>query len=397
MKPFLHGTRVLDLTHMLPGPFGTLLLADLGAEVIKVERPDGGDANRHREPMAGEESHAHRLRNRNKRSVALDLKDERGLDAFFDLVETADALVEAFRPGTADRLGIGYDDVRSVDEDIVYCSLTGYGQDGPYSQRPGHDLNYIGVGGLLSLTGPADGEPTSPGYPVSDFGGGLYLALAIAAGLASRARGNGGGYVDIGMTDAVASFGLTHAHEYFGDGTVPERGRTMFTGGHPAYGVFEAADGELLTISAPEKRFWDNLCDAIDRPDLKDRHVGMGSASADDVAEQFRTELSARSRAEWLDRFDEHDVPAGPVNDYDEVYDDEQLRDRAVFERRAAEPDETYVRAPLEFGADRLPSVDPAPALGGDSTDLLAEIGYSDDEIEGLVDAGVVGTPDRSV
>lgn len=393
MHPFLEGIRVLDLSQMLPGPFGTLLLADLGAEVIKVERPGGGDENRHREPLADEESYAHRFRNRNKRSIALDLKDERGREAFLGLAETADAVVEAFRPGTVERLGIGYDDVSAVNEEIVYCSLTGYGQDGPYAMRPGHDLNYIGVSGLLSLTGSSDGEPSSPGYPIADFAGGLHLALAIAAGVAGRLHGNGGGYVDVSMTDAVASFGLVHAHEFFGGETTPRRGETMFTGGHPGYGVFETADGEYVTISAPEKRFWENLCEAIDRPDLKSRHVGMGATSdSDDVAEELRAELAKRPHGEWLERFDEYDVPAGPVNDYDEMFEDDHLQNRNVFDRQ--ETGDTYIRAPLEFGADRTPPIEPPPTLGEHSVALLDELGYDDAEIDGLIDDGVVASPE---
>ncbi len=391
MRPFLEGIRVLDLSQMLPGPFATLMLADLGAEVIKVERPDGGDENRHRDPTADGESYAHRFRNRNKRSIAIDLKDERGRDAFLDLAATADAVVDGFRPGTVDRLGIGYDAVSAVNDDVVYCSLTGYGQEGPYAMRPGHDLNYIGASGLLSLTGAPDEPPTPPGYPVSDFAGGLYLALAIAAGVASRHTGNGGGYVDVSMTDAVASFGLTHAHEYFGDGTTPRRGRTMFTGGHPGYGTFEAADGEYVTVSAPEPRFWANLCQAIDRPDLTDRVDGMGAATAaDDVEDAIRAAIAERPHDEWLERFDEYDVPAGPVNDYAEMFDDEQLRQRPVFER-ADEDDATYIRSPLAFGADRTPPIAPPPTLGGDSVELLESLGYDAAEVADLVDAGVVG------
>ena len=166
MQAFLEGTRVLDLTQLLPGPYATTMLADLGAEVIKVERPGVGDPVRSRDPSVGDRSYTLLTRNRNKKSIAIDLKHDDGREAFLELARTADVVVESFRPGVVDRLGIGYDDVRKVNEDIVYCSITGYGQDGPYVSRSGHDLNYIGVAGLLGLTGESDGQPAG----VSDRG-----------------------------------------------------------------------------------------------------------------------------------------------------------------------------------------------------------------------------------
>jgi crotonobetainyl-CoA:carnitine CoA-transferase CaiB-like acyl-CoA transferase len=413
MAPLLNGIRVLDLTQMLPGPYGTLVLADLGAEVIKVEHPDGGDGNRHREPTDDGESWAHRLRNRNKRSIALDLKADRGRDVFLNLAATADVVVEAFRPGTADRLGIGYDAVRAANEDIVYCSLTGYGQDGPYADRPGHDLNYVGVAGLLSLTGVGENGPVPPGYPVSDFAGGLSLAFAVTAALVGVANGHGGDHVDVSMTDAVASFALTHAHQLFGGDAVPVRGETMFTGAHPAYQVFEAADGKYLTVSAPEAQFWTNLCEAIDRPDLKDRHVGLGTdpeADGEDLLAELRGAIAARPRDEWLERFTAFDVPAGPVNKFEEVFLDAHMQGRAVFERPAeaddladgaggpASPDGSTdpaaIRVPLEFDGDRTVPLEPAPALGADSAALLRDLGYDADEVATFSAAGILRMPD---
>lgn len=401
MGPFLDGVRVLDMTRLLPGPYATTTLADLGAEVVKVERPGVGDPVRQREPYADDRSYTHLTRNRNKKSVALNLKRECGRAVFLELARSADVVVESFRPGVVDRLGVGYDDVRAVNDDIVYCSISGYGQEGPYADRPGHDLNYIGVAGLLALTGEPDGIPTPPGYPIGDFVSGLYAALAIAAGVAGVRAGTGGDHIDVSMTDTVASFATVYLDRYEGRGEIPRRGETALTGSHPGYRVYEAGDGKLLSVAALEEHFWQHLCDALDTPELERHHIGPNGELADGiragVVDTIAEEIRTHPRAEWLDRFDRYDVPAAPVNEYDELFDDPQLTARGAFEELSLPgSDKTFRLAglPLQFAKERAVESTHAPRLGSHTVSLLSAVGYEADEIARLVDDGVAETDD---
>jgi crotonobetainyl-CoA:carnitine CoA-transferase CaiB-like acyl-CoA transferase len=240
-----------------------------------------------------------------------------------------------------------------------------------------------------------------PGYPISDLAGGLYAAFAIVAALAGRGLGRGGEYVDVSMTDAVASFALTYADRYFGEGAVPRRGETWLTGRHPAYRPFEAADGEYVTVGALEKHFWDNFCEAVGEPDLKERHVGpnefLPDAEHEAIVETFAERMAERPSEEWLDRFEEFDVPAGPVHGYDEVFGDEQLRARGLFEplELGDGREVGQVRTPLSFDGDRLAPGRPVSRLGGDTVEILGSAGYDEARVRELAEAGVVAIDDE--
>jgi crotonobetainyl-CoA:carnitine CoA-transferase CaiB-like acyl-CoA transferase len=399
MEPFLSDVRVLDLTRLLPGPYATTLLADLGAEVVRVEEPTRGDPVRHREPKVDGRSYTYLVRNRNKASVGIDLKADRGREAFMRLAETADVVVESFRPGVVDRLGVGYDDVREVNDDVVYCSLTGYGQTGPYADRPGHDVNYAGVAGLVGLTGDRDGPPTMPGYPVGDFAGGLYAAFAVVAAVAGVGMGKSGEYLDVSMTDAVASFSTAYADRYFADGTVPEREGTRLLGEHPGYRVYETGDGAYVSVSALEERFWNNLCDALERPDLRDAYVArdddVSAGRRQEIVDEVADAMAAKSRAELLAAFDDHDVPGAPVNDYADLFEDPHLAERGLFDSVAVETDDGVeevgqVSLPVRFGRDRTVEKEPASRLGADTDRFLRAVGYDAETVAELEADGVV-------
>ena len=406
MEPFLEGIRVLDLTRLLPGPYATTMLADLGAEVIKVEEPTRGDPTRHRAPFADDRSYTFLVRNRNKSSVGIDLKDERGRAVFLELARTADVVVESFRPGVCDRLGVGYDDVTEVNEDIVYCSLTGYGQYGPYAEWPGHDINYIGVSGLLSLTGKPDEPPSIPGYPVADFAGGLCAAFAIAAALVGVQSGKSGDHLDISITDVVASFATIYADEFDGDGVVPQRRGTRLNGYHPGNQVYESADGQYISLAAIEQKFWKNLCEAIDAPELKELHFRTNEteyAQCRDACEEVITSRIAERPADaWIAIFDRCDVPASPVNEYDELFDDPHLNARGLFdtlEVESARGDSTEVRqisTPIQSRGDRKVEKSPASRLGSDTEQILTGIGIDAATVAELADDDVI-TPNRDV
>ncbi len=272
----LSDVKVLDLTRLLPGGFCSLLLADLGAEVLKVEDTGMGDYIRWAPPYYGDEeqqelgtrSSLYLSLNRGKRSVRLDLKSEAGREALLRLVEHYDVVLDGFRPGVLDRLGVGYERMREANPAIVFCAITGYGQDGPYAQRAGHDMNYLGLVGLLGLTGAKDGPPVQSGGQIADLGGGaLMAAFGVMAALHERRRSGEGQMVDVSMADGALSWLAMVAGRYFCDGEVPRRGEQQLAGGLLCYLPYEAADG-WVTCGALEPKFWAAFCNGVERPDL---------------------------------------------------------------------------------------------------------------------------------
>ena len=285
----LDGVRVLDLSRLLPGPVCTLHLADLGADVVKVEDTGAGDYARSlglaptgdgRAPSDAP-SAFFRMVNRNKRSLALDLKATAGRDAFLRLAQRADVIVESFRPGVVDRLGVGYAAVAALNPRIVYCSITGYGQTGPYRDRPGHDINYLGYAGVLDQTGTSGGPPALSNLQVADLlGGAMNASTAILAALFGASRTGNGSHVDVAMTEGSLAHNIfaLHAIETFGH--AQPRGGDLLTGGVPCYGVYATQDGRYLAVGALEGKFWRALCEALDRPDLVAGQLATGRAGA---------------------------------------------------------------------------------------------------------------------
>jgi len=378
----LDGVRILDLTQYLPGPYATQLLSDSGADVIRVEDVAGSDPVRymgeHTDRGVGKLFDG---TNRGKRSVALDLKADRGRSVFFDLVAEADVVFEQFRPGVVDSLGIDYNSVRAVNESIIYCSLTGYGQTGPYADHAGHDLNYVSLAGLVDMTREdPTADPVLPGYPIGDMSGGLFSAFSIATALLSRELGNTNGeYIDVGMSDVVASFSHAVAYEALAGGD-PRPGETGLTGHLPWYDVYECADGEFMSIAALEPKFWQAFCETVDRPDLAGVH---GSTDAEELAglRADLTELFAtKSRDEWVAELPPESMTA-PVLSPAEALEHEQFTSRDVVER---EPD-----VPPRVGFPAVSTDQPAPdqsvpGLGEHTAEVLAELGYDAEEIDSL-------------
>jgi len=391
----LSAVCVVDLTQLLPGPYATQLLCDMGAEVVKIEHPDGGDPGRQfvdRPEADGtgyESSPLFDVVNRGKRGATLDLKRDRGRAALLDVAEDADVVIEQFRPGVVDRLGVGYDDVRAVNGDVVYCSVTGYGQTGPYSERAGHDLNYAGAAGLVDMTRHSTEEqPVIPGFPVADMAGGLFAALSVVGALLSRELGDGGGeHLDVGMADAVLSLSQVVAGPAAAGGD-RRPGRTVLTGKYPCYDVYECADGRYVTVAALEERFWEALCAAIDRPDLAGAHMADGEATRERVRRELADVFATRPREAWLDDLADAEAMIGPVKTVTEAFEDPQFRARPVVQevdgllRRAAFPVRTSA------GLERTEA--PAPALGEHTDEVLREAGYTDEGIADLRAAGVV-------
>jgi len=387
----------LDLTRLLPGGFCSLLLADFGADVLKVEDTGGGDYIRWAGPFYGSDSHQHLgtrsalflALNRNKRSVRLNLKSEEGTEALLRLAAEYDVVLESFRPGVLDRLGVGYDRMREVNPALVYCAITGYGQNGPLRDRAGHDQNYLGLNGLLGLTGAADGPPTQAAGQIADLGGGaLMAAFGVMTALHEAKRSGEGQFVDISMTDGSLSWLAMVAAAQLCDGQSPGRGDLPLAGRIACYLPYEAADG-WVSCGALEPKFWAAFCNGVDRPDLIEKQFEKpGTEAWREVAEVFRS----RSRGEWRTFNDEHDCCIEPILDLDEAL----ASDLVAAREMVVELDQPELGPVRQLGIpvklSRTPgSVNaPAPALGEHTDAVLREAGYSEDEIAAMKESGAV-------
>ena len=376
---------------MLPGPYCSMMLGDLGAEVIKVEEPKIGDPTRHTRPLVDGQSAAFAQVNRNKKSIAIDLKQPEGRDLFLKLASTADCVLEQFRPGVVDRLGVGYNAVSEINPRVVYCSLTGFGQDGPHRQRSGHDLNYLALSGVLGLTTDERGKPVIPGVQVADLAGGMIAAFAILAALLARERTGRGQYLDVSMFDVMVSMLPVPAAHHFAGTTIPVGGKYVLSGAYPFYNVYETSDQKFMTLGALEPKFWANFCRAVGREDLIARQFVDGERR-EDLFEEVRTIFKSRTQSEWIDSMRAADCCCEPVLAMTEAFSHAQTSARQMV--RAAGRDSLSVTDQLGFSykmSDTPPrETRPAPALGENTAQLLDEIGISNDERARLHTSGVI-------
>ncbi len=396
----LAGIRVLDLSRLLPGGFCSLLLADFGADVLKVEDTGMGDYIRWSPPyVEGVEQSAKSALflslNRNKRSIRLDLKSERGRAALLALVREHDVVLESFRPGVLERLGVGYERMREVNLGIVYCAISGYGQSGPKRDASGHDMNYLGLVGLLGLTGERGGAPIQAAGQIADLGGGaLMAALGIMVALRERDGGPGspgsgeGQMVDVSMADGTLSWLAMVAAAHFADGAVPHRGELPLAGGLICYRPYRCSDG-WVTLGALEPKFWQAFCRGIGRDELIAKQFERPGSEAHAAVEEIFRE---RSRAEWGAFAGEHDCCLEPLLELDEALESELVRERGMV----VELDQPGAGAPVRqlgipIKLTRTPGAHdrlPAPALGEHTQAALLAAGYSQRELEELLSEG---------
>jgi alpha-methylacyl-CoA racemase len=385
-EPPLHGVRVLDLTRLVPGPVCTQHLADLGADVIKLEDTGAGDYA----PPA-----LRAIVNRNKRGLQLDLKQAEGADAFLRLVAGADVVVEGFRPGAMARLGLGYDEVAAVNPRIVYCSLTGYGQTGPYRDRPGHDLNYCGHAGVADQIGIDKDSLALSNLPIADLmGGALTAAMGILAALFDAARTGRGRHLDIAMADGALAHAVMPLATLAAHGSTRRPGDDTLTGGLACYALYRTADDRFLAVGALERKFWGGLCDVIGRADLKPLHRSGDAATEARVRNELATIFSARSLAHWETRFARADCCVSPVHTLEEALAGPHFRERGMVVD-SVHPSIgaiTQVASPVKMSRFVFELHRHAPQPGEHTIELLREAGCSEAAIASLLEKGVART-----
>ena len=372
----------------MPGGYCTLLLADLGADVIKVEEPGRGDYIRWTPPLVDGEGAAHRALNRGKRSITLNLKHAEGPPLLRRLVRQADVLVESFRPGVMARLGVGYEELEQENAALVYCAITGYGQDGPYRDVVGHDINYLGYGGVLSMTGVPGGPPVVPGVQIGDLGGGALLgAVGILAALIDRANTGRGRFVDASMLDGVVSWLSMHAGQYLATGQPPGLGNAPLNGAYACYHVYRTADGRYLTVGALEPQFWEALCRKLGCEELIADQYGPSERQAD-MSNRLEAIFMTRSRDEWLAEFRDIEACVGPVNDLPETFADPQVRYREMLAEIDGQP--VGPASPFKLSGRSAQASRPAPKLGEHTAEVLLTIGVEEADLQALASRGVV-------
>jgi crotonobetainyl-CoA:carnitine CoA-transferase CaiB-like acyl-CoA transferase len=368
--------RMLDLSRQLPGPFCSMLLADLGMDVLSVCAPT--DPMGMGIPLLG----------RNKRSLTLNLKAPEGRAIFHRLAREADVVLEGSRPGAAARLGIDYETLRQLNPRLVYCSISGYGQDGPYCDRVGHDVNYLGFAGVIGLTGPAGGAPVIPGVQIADIGGGaLMAAVGILAALAGREQTGEGQFVDIAMMDGALSWQVVHAMRFLADKQEPARGDTLLTGHHSCYAVYETKDGRHVTVGALEPHFWRTLCQRLGLPAFIEKQFDEG-AKREEMFRVVGARFREKTMAEWVAELADLDICFGPVATLSEALADPQARHRGMVVD--LDGGRRTLGNPIKLSATPPTIRSAPPELGEHTEQVLSALGYSRGDIAGLRERGVV-------
>ena len=385
----LEGIRVIDMTRLAPGPYCTMFLADLGADVIKIV-PGGGRAAEAILPeMAGEEERrrAYNAEERNKKSIVLNLRLEEARQVFYRLAKTADVIIEEFRPGVVKRLGVDYDTIKRMNARIVYCSLTGYGQDGPYRELAGHDVNYISSGGVLGFIGEPGGKPVVPTNIIADYAaGGMQAAIGILTALLARERTGKGQHVDIAMLDGVVSLMHAEAASYFSTG----QGRILMFSGAPHYSIYETKDGKYVSLGALEPWFYENLCRALGREDFVPHE--WSPEKWPEIASAFSQIFLTNTRDEWVDLLRQTDTCVAPVYSLEEVFSDPQVLHRNLV----VELDHPKLGKVKQVGISIKLSETPGAirsvgARAGEHTDdMLSSLGYTGEDIANLKNLGAV-------
>jgi crotonobetainyl-CoA:carnitine CoA-transferase CaiB-like acyl-CoA transferase len=394
VPPALEGITVLDFTRLLPGPFCTQLLCNLGADVIKIEDPKLGDYMRSVPPIVHDVSYPFLMVNRGKRSLAVDLKTPEGQEIVHKLARRADVVVEQFRPGVMARLGAAYDDLAMMNPKLVYCSFSGYGQTGPYRDLPGHDINFQALAGILSVTaGQDDKRPAIPGVPIADMASAFNAALAILAALRTRDRIGRGEWIDVSILDTAVTLMVLGLARFLATGDEPVPGETLLTGVFPFYSLYETKDGRWLSVAAVEPKFWIRMCELVGAPELSERQFADGAervAAAQTLAARFRE----RTSEDWGALFAKEQLPITLVKRVSEVVRDPHVMARELLPLIDV-PDVGKLQViahPAKHAETKVRDPARVPGKGGNTVEILRSLGYTPRQIQAMAKKEVIGT-----
>ena len=392
MEAALAGVRILDLSRLLPGPFCTMLLADFGADVIKVEEPHRGDYIREWQPRIGKNSGFHVVLNRNKRSLTLNLKSPEGKEIFRQLASQADVVLEGFRPGVMARLGLGYESLRALNPRLIFAALSGYGDHGPRAQRAGHDINYLALSGILSYSG-RDGRPTLPAVQIADLGGGALLAaFSLVLALLARERQGEGQYLDLAMLDGSLMWNCLRWGKYLADGQIPHPEDDVLNHGFACYNLYETKDGRYMSLGALEPQFWRAFCAAVAHPEWDQADYLEPGPHQEVLKSAVAGLFRERTQAEWIAHFAQHDCCCEPVLNLEEAQRDPHIRARQMVVDLVHESWGTYSQLGIAPKFSGTPGTlrSHAPELGEHSEMILRELGYGPEQIGELRQRGAV-------
>jgi crotonobetainyl-CoA:carnitine CoA-transferase CaiB-like acyl-CoA transferase len=399
MPEALDGVRVLDCSQILAGPFCSMLLADMGADVIKIEKPNGGDDTRRMgPPFIDTESAAFLAMNRNKRSIVLNFKEPSGIEAMKKLVESADIMIENYRTGVMERLGLGYEDLKAINPGIIYCSISGFGRTGPYAKRGGYDLIAQAMSGIMSFTGVPDTPPVKAGVPIADMNAGMFSVYGILTAYINKLKTGEGQYLEISLLEAALAYTVWESAGYFATGEVAGPLGSSHRNSAP-YQALKTSDGHIV-VGAPNQPNWERLANVFGRADLIERDEYKDNASRlvnrADLEVELESTTINKTTDEWLEALEEAGVPAGPILNMEQIWANPQIQDRgmeAALEHPTAGTIKNIGLAAKLYGTPgRI--TEPAPLLAQHTREVLLGAGYSPEEIAALVESGAAVTND---
>ena len=388
----LEGIRVLDLSSLLPGSLCTQILADLGADVLKIENPQAGDGFRETPPLVKTMGSYFHMINRNKKAMTLNLRDPAGRDIFLKMVPQADILLHSFRPGIMQRMDLAYEDLKKINPGLIHCSLTGFGQDGPYCDRAAHDINVLGISGILDLLGEKGGRPIIPGVQFAGAGAGsLNAVIGILASLLRRERTGMGQYIDAALLDGLTPFLGLVMSTFLTTGQLPKRGETLVGGGYVFYNIYETSDRKYIVLGCLEEKFWQEFCRAIEREDLIEDQFVTGPRQDEMITEIQRIMLQ-KTRQEWLDILSHYETCVSPVNSLEEALQDPHIRHRGLW-FKAQHPVDGEIGQQgfsIKFSEDQPGWRTHPPSFGEHTREILLQMGYNEAAIDDLAEKGVI-------
>jgi len=381
----LEGTRILDLSARMPGPMCAQILADLGAEVIKIESPRVPDFFRRFEPLVDGSGSLFHVCNRNKKGLTLELRHPGGREIFLRLIKTTDVVIEAFRPGTMERMGIGYETLKEANPGLIYCAITAFGQTGPYRMRPAHDLNLLALAGVLDLLGNKGGAPIVPPVQMSGLGGAFQGVVGVLAALLKRGKTGRGESIDISLLDGVSAFAALEMSRYMAGHHLPKRGLTEGGGGYACFNVYRTADGRYLSLGCLEPQFWETFCRVVGRESFIGEQWSAPPRQ-DEMILEIQSVFLTRTRNEWLGLFDPETICVAPVNTFEEALQDPHVRDQETWFKGELPGGEKVPQAalPVSFGEGRPGWRSHPPGHGEHTREILRDLGLTDQEIEDL-------------